>query len=169
MLPSKTIIATGLGALLLVRAAVLLTSALVPANSSRIVVFSIAVSAVLLPLWGQNVYRNGATRMFDMSYFMNLGLLAITKLFRNEANISEASFILIGIAFVQFLGLIVYKVFLIIKRNEKVEACLHGREPDDDWEPYEQAALLRENEPDSEEDRESDGSGSDVSLPTYGI
>ena len=157
------------GALLLVRAAVLLTSALVPANSSRIVVFSIAVSAVLLPLWGQNVYRNSATRMFDMSYFMNLGLLAITKLFRNEANISEASFILIGIAFVQFLGLIVYKVFLIIKRNEKVETCLHGREPDDDWESYEQAALLRENEPDSEEDRESDGSGSDVSLPTYGI
>ena len=48
-------------------------------------------------------------------------------------------------------------------------ACLYQRETDDDWEPYEQAALLRENEPDSEEDRESDGSGSDVSLPTYGI
>ena len=157
------------GAILLVRAAVLLTSALVPANSSRIVVFSIALSTVLLLLWGQNVYRNSATRMFDMSYFVNLALLAITKLFTNKANISEASYVLIGIAFAQFLGLILYKVFLIIKRSEKVKACLHRRETDDDWEPYEQAALLRENEPDSEEDRESDGSGSDVSLPTYGI
>ena len=157
------------GALLLVRAAVLLASALVPANSSRILVFSIAISAVLLPLWGQNVYRNSATRMFDMSYFVNLSLLAITKLFSNEADISVASYTLIGLAFVQFLGLIVYKIYLIIKRNEKVAACLHRREPHDDWEPYEQAALLRENEQGSEEARESDGSGSDVSLLTYGV
>ena len=158
------------GALLLVRAAVLLTSAVVPANSSRIVVFSIALSAVLLPLWGQNVYRNSTIRMFDMWYFVNLALLAVTKLFNNDENISEAPYnILIGMAFAQFLGLILYKVFLIIKRSEKVKACLHRREPDDDWEPYEQAALLRENEPDSEEDQESGGSGSDVSLQTYGI
>ena len=107
--------------------------------------------------------------MFDMVYFVNLALLAITKLFSNEADISEASYILIGIAFAQFLGQIFYKVLLIIKRSEKVKACLHRREIDDDWEPYEQAALLRENELDSEEDRQSDGSGSNVSLPTYGI
>ena len=158
------------GALLLVRAAVLLTSAVVPANNSRIVVFSIALSAVLLPLWGQNVYRNSTIRMFDMWYFVNLALLAVIKLFNNDENISEAPYnILIGIAFAQFLGLILYKVFLIIKHSEKVKACLHQRERDDDWEPYEQAALLRENEPDSEEDQESDGSGSDVSLQTYGI
>ena len=60
-------------------------------------------------------------------------------------------------------------VTLIIKRTEKVKACLHRREADDDWEQYEQAALQRENEPDSEEDRESDGSGSNVSLLTYGV
>ena len=107
--------------------------------------------------------------MFDMVYFVNLALLAITKLFSNEADISEAFYILIGTAFAQFLGLILYKVFLIIKRSEKVTACLYQREPDDDWEPYEQAALLRENEPDSEEDQESDASGSNVSLLTYGI
>ena len=157
------------GALLLVKAAVLLTSALVPANSSRIVVFSIAISAILLPLWGQNVYRNSATRIFDMAYFVNIALLAVTKLFSNQADFSEASYILIGIALTQFLGLILYKVFLIIMRSEKVKACLQRKDTDDDWEPYEQAALLRENEPDTEEDRESDGSGSDVSLPTYGI
>ena len=131
------------GALLLVRAAILLASALVPVNHSRLMVFSIALSAMLLPLWGQNVYCNSATRMFDMSYFVNLGLLAVTKLFSNEADISEASYIFFGIAFAEFLGLILYRVFLIIKRTEKVKACLHRREADDDWEKYEQAALQR--------------------------
>ena len=51
------------------------------------------------------------------------------------------------------------------------KACLHRRETDDNWEPYQQVALLREKliEPDSVEDQESDGSGSEVSHPTYGI
>ena len=96
------------GALLLVRAAILLASALVPVNHSRIMVFSIALSAMLLPLWGQNVYRNSATRMFDMSYFVNLGLLAVTKLFSNEADISEASYIFFGIAFNTLQGIFDY-------------------------------------------------------------
>ena len=40
------------------------------------------------------------------------------------------------------------------------KACLHRSETDDNWEPYEQVALLREKliEPDSVEDQESDGS-----------
>ena len=41
-------------------------------------------------------------------------------------------------------------------------------EPNDDWELYEQAALERHMESDSEEDRESE-SGSIESVPTYGM
>ena len=46
-------------------------------------------------------------------------------------------------------------------------ACLPKRQPsEDDWELYEQAALLREMESDTEQEG-SDGSGSVESLPTY--
>ena len=57
--------------------------------------------------------------MFDMLYFVNLAVLAIIKLFSNEADVFEASYIPIGITFVQFLGLILCKIFLLIKRSEK--------------------------------------------------
>ena len=58
-------------------------------------------------------------------------------------------------------------MFFICKRNEKVMACLHKRQPaEDDWELYEQAAVLREMESDTEEEG-SDGSGSIERLTTY--
>ena len=54
--------------------------------------------------------------------------------------------------------------------------CAHENEPNDDWELYEQAALereqaalVREMESESEEDRESNESESIESVPTYGI
>ena len=46
-------------------------------------------------------------------------------------------------------------------------SCLRRGQPaEDDWEPYEQAALQREMESDSEGE-ESEESGSIESLPTY--
>ena len=47
--------------------------------------------------------------------------------------------------------------------------CLHKRQPgEDDWVLYEQAALLREMESETEEEFEdSDGFRSIESLPTY--
>ena len=79
-----------------------------------------------------------------------------------------AAYTLIGIAFAQFLGLILYKIFSILKRNEKVTACLcHRRQSvEDDWELYEEAALQREMESDTEAE-DSEESGSNESLSTY--
>ena len=75
---------------------------------------------------------------------------------------------LFGLAFAQFIGLIFFKVLVIIKRSEKVMACLRRGQPiEDDWELYEQAALQREMESESEGE-ESEESGSIESLPTYG-
>ena len=55
-------------------------------------------------------------------------------------------------------------MFCIVK---KVMKCHEkGQADEDDWELYEQAALLREMESDTEE-QGSDSSGSIESLPTY--
>ena len=74
---------------------------------------------------------------------------------------------LVGVAFVHFVGLVFFKVFSIFRQCEKVMGCLHKRQPvEDDWEPYEQAALQREMGSYAQE-QDSEGSGSDESVTTY--
>ena len=157
------------GAVLLVRAAILLISALVPANRSSIVVLCVLVSAVALAYFGQLVNRNLAVAMFNIASFMNLVLLTGAYSFITTAggDVAVSAYMLVGVAFVQFVGLIFFKVFFILRKNEKVMGCLHKNHPvEDDWELYEQAALERKMECDAEE-QESEGSGSIESLSTY--
>ena len=74
---------------------------------------------------------------------------------------------LIGIAFLQFIGLVVFKMACILKKSPKLLKCVRmRRRVDDDWELYEQAALQREMESDTEE-QDNESSGSTESLPTY--
>ena len=157
------------GALLLVRAVILLISALVPANRSSAVVLCILVSAAVLTHFGHLVYHNLAVATFDIAFFMNLVLLTGTNSFIATAGggLAMSAYTLIGIAFVQFAGLVLFKVFSILKQSEKVMKFLHKKQiVEDDWELYEQAALEREMESDAEE-QENEGSGSIESLPTY--
>ena len=159
------------GALLLVRAVILLISALIPANRAIITVYSINVCAlVLMTGFAVGVYRSFAVATFDAVWFVNLGLLSASHMFTSfeGTNFSLALNCLIGLAFAQFIGLIIFKVLVIIKRSERVMSCLRRGQPAyDDWEVYEQAALQRDMESYSEWE-ESEESGNNVSLPTYG-
>ena len=142
-----------LGALLLVRTVILLISALIPANRANI-----------------TVYKSFAVATFNAVWFVNLGLLSAShNMFTTleRGNISLASNCLFGLAFAQFIGIVFFKVLVIIKRSERVMSYLRRGQPEyDDWELYEQAAFEREMESDSERD-ESEESGSIESLPTY--
>ena len=158
------------GALLLVRAVILLISALVPANRANITVFSITVCALGLTGFTIGVYKSFAVATFNAVWFVNLGLLSISHMFTTleRGNISLPSNFLFGLAFTQFIGLVFFTVLVIIKRSERLMSCLHRGQPtEDDWELYEPAALQREMESDSEKE-ESEESGSIESLPTYG-
>ena len=118
---------------------------------------------------GPIVHSNMIVAMFDIFFFMNLALLCLTKLFTTTSGGSQdvAAYALVGMAFAQFLGLVLFKVFSILKRSETLTVCLHKRQhAEDDWELYEEAALLREMESDPEEE-ESDESGSIENLLTY--
>ena len=84
--------------------------------------------------------------------------------YNSAIRLTMAAYTLIGTAFVQFLGLIIFKVFSILKRSEKVMACLHKRQPaEDDWELYEEAALLREMESDTEKEDSEESSTESIS------
>ena len=176
------------GALLLVRATILLLSALVPADRSSVVVFSVGISAVLVSSFELLVYRNVAVAIFNASFSINLTILCFSNLLTTitGSDFRGASNTLIGLAFIQFVGLVLFKVFSILKRNEKVIACFRTmchqmQPPDDDWELYEQAALVREEEARQREERGADFDEANrehddceiepqpVSLPTYGI
>ena len=157
------------GTLLLVRAAILLISALVPANRSSIIVLCISVFAVVLAYFGQLVYCNLAVAMFDIAFFTNLALTTGTYSFTTTAgeNLSVFTYTLIGIALFQFIGLVFFKMFSILRQSETVNRCLQKGQPvEDEWELYEQVAFQREMESDAEE-QDSEGSESDESLPTY--
>ena len=136
------------GALLLVRAVILLISAFVPANRANITVFSIAVCAlVLMTGFAVGVYKSFAVATFNAVWFVNLGLLSISHMLTTleGGNISLASNCLFGLAFAQFIGFVFFKVLVIIKRSERVMSCLRrGQSEYDDWELYEQAALQRD-------------------------
>ena len=158
------------GALLLVRAVILLISTLVPANRANITVFSIVVCALVLTGFAVGVNKSFAVATFSAVWFVNLGLLSASHMFATleGGNNSLASNCLFGFAFAQFIGLVFFKVLVIIKRSERVMAYLRSGQPaEDDWKLYEQAALQREMESDSERE-ESEESGSIESLPTYG-
>ena len=177
------------GALLLVRATILLLSALVPADRSSVVVLSVGISAVVVICFQLLVYRHVAVAIFNASFSVNLAFLCISNLFTTTvagSDFRSASNTLIGLAFIQFVGLVLFKIFSILKRNEKVIACFRTmfrqiQPPDDDWELYEQAALVREEEARQREERGADFDEANreyddceiepqpVSLPTYGI
>ena len=157
------------GALLLVRAAVLLISDLIPANHSSVVVLCISVIAAVLTHLGHLVYHNLAVATFDITYFMNLVFLTGTYSFIATAggDLAISAYTLIGIALVQFVGLLFFKVLFILKQSEKVMGCLCKKQVvEDDWELYEEVALLRDRESDKEEQNSQD-SGSIESLPSY--
>ena len=177
------------GALLLVRAIFLLLSVLVPANHSSEVVLSVGVLAVVVICFQLLVYRHVAVAIFNASFSVNLTILCISNLFTTTiagSDFRSASNTLIGLAFIQFVGLVLFKVFSILKRNEKVIACYRTvcsqtQPPNDDWELYEQAALEREKEARQREERGADFDETNrehddcetepqpVSLSTYGI
>ena len=157
------------GALLLVRAAILLISALIPSNRSSVVVLCTSIISVVLTYFGQLVYCNLAVSIFDTFSFMNLAVVGVATCFITTASghLSVSAYTLIGVAFVQFVGLVLFKIFSILKQSEMVRRCLPKNQPvEDDWELYEEAVLQREMEA-NEVEQDSEDSGSVESLPTY--
>jgi len=166
------------GALLLFRAAVLLMSALLPADSSSIKVFSISTSSVLLlflSVADHRVYHGTVPTLSEVCFLINLVLLTQAKLFTTVSGGSQstASYTLVGVAFVQFIGLVVFKIYNSLKTTQacvKLRQCLHRNRPndDDDWEQYELIAMHREEDKSIEENVQDAPERVEI-MPTYEI
>ena len=166
------------GALLLFRAAVLLMSALLPADSSSIKVFSISTSSAILlflSVADHRVYHGTVPTLSEVCFLINLVLLTQAKLFTTVSGgtQSTASYTLVGVALVQFIGLVAFKIYNSLKTTQacvKLRQCLHRNRPndDDDWEHYEAIVMQREDDKSIEENVQDAPECVDT-MPTYGI
>ena len=108
------------GALLFIRIVILLISAVVPANNFSVFTLSISVSAGALVVFtsiGPAVYRSKVTSVFETALFINLALLGLAKFYVYIAggNQTAVTYLLISVAFAQFLGLVMYRAFSVLK------------------------------------------------------
>ena len=138
------------GAQLLVKAVILLISAIVPSNNSGTIVLSISVSSVVLGFSSIGLYHSKFISIFELSFFLNLALLGISTLFAmsTERNPTTATYVHIGVAFAQFFGLVMYRLSVIFDAKRRILTCCDcwtHKEGEDDWELNEHAACEREN------------------------
>ena len=158
------------GFLLLLRAAILLMTSFIPADHSSIVTISILASSVALTFVGAIVYQNAQVSLFNMVLFLNLILISGSSLYTQIIGSDSAAYAytLIGLAFLQCVGLVIFNILSILRKSPKVMAyfdvCLK-RHFEDDRELLEQAGFLRNREFISEREG-SECSGSMESLTT---
>ena len=120
------------GVLLCVRVIILLILAVMPTNNFSTFTLSMSITAIALisvTSIGPAVYRNTAASIFEISLFINLGLLGQIKFYTNKAEENQftATYTLIGVAFIQFLGLVSYQIYSLLK-----PLFSHCRTHDDD-------------------------------------
>ena len=173
------------GLLLLLRAMLLVVGATVPSNNPSTVVFTVAVTVVLLLMVSSNfsgLYNSRYVSIFEMTVFSNLILLSLSQLYilaseSENSHQSIQSYVFVGGAFIQLSLIILVKVVSIVRPqisgNIVFQRCLgrHGSTAEEDWEPYEQASLLRS------EEREREAQEEEIEnlpfyrndLPTYGL
>jgi len=127
------------GVLLCMRVIILLISAAIPTNNFGVYTLSMSITAGALISFtsiGPAVYHNNIVSTFEISLFINLALLGLAKFYTNAAGGDQAAatYTLIGVAFTQFLGLVFYQVYSLLK--PLLSHC-HARHDGDDDEATE--------------------------------
>ena len=159
------------GALLQMRAVILLVSALVPSTSSNITMLIISTcSAMLLFSVNRNVYNNKTVTSSETLFFLNLTLLTQARLFSisSGGNQTLAAHLLVGVAFLQFVLLVLLATYNRFRESRvcvAMRACVNReQEPDGANELMELVDDGREINSDSSD---SESQQDEYSLPTY--
>ena len=116
------------GALLLVRAVILLISALLTKNNFSVFIFSISIAAFVLIVAlmafshisiDLRAYRSKTVSFFELAIFVNLVVLCLAKYHTSASGGSEiaASYTLIGTVFVQFVGVLILRIISVVKNK----------------------------------------------------
>ena len=168
------------GTLLLVRAFILLVSTLIPVSNMKIVAYSVSVAALALISFQTLCppYSIAIVSKYETFFFIILAALGLTTFYTTTAQSQTvAMYVSIAIAFSQFLGLLTFKVYKIVKERTQlwkafVEwlSSFKRRSVDDESmildynrETYELEAVFEMGSGDEEDVKTSE------EPPTYGI
>ena len=161
------------GALLLLRAAILLISALVPSTNYNITMLIVTCfCALLIFATTLNMYQDTLTTSSEILFFINLVLLAQTRLFADKSAQKQtvAANILVGMAFFHFVVLVLLAAY---KRIREMNICVHiqafvqmDANEEDEMEILHLADIERDTDRDSVSS-ESDSQEYDESRRTY--
>ena len=116
------------GVLLVARVIILLISTIVPGQKFGIITFSVIAISFFLTAWSSiGLYRNVIIAVNESLLFINLGLLATAQFYnyKTKGNQTTAAYFLIGIVFIQFMVLVIYRVYCIVKHLFKCQ-CSKG-------------------------------------------
>ena len=116
------------GALLLVRAVILLISAPVTKNNFSVFIFSISIATFVLIIalmtfshLGVDIraYCNKAVSFFELAIFVNLVVLCLAKYHSSASGGSDiaASYTLTGIVFVLFFCVLILRIYPVVKNT----------------------------------------------------
>ena len=127
------------GALLFIRIAILLISAVLPANNFSVFTLSITVSAGALIVFtsiGPAMYRSKVTSVYETTLLTNLALLSLAKYHVNAAGGNQAAvtYLLIGVAFAQFLGRVSCQIYSVLKPffSHRLKRLINNNTDDED-------------------------------------
>ena len=110
------------GVMLLMRVLLLVIHAVNPNNAPRVNLFAIVVSTFALVTYTatvDKVYEKWYLNLLENSFLFNLGILALGALYTNGIGKSHTAVVhtLMGIAFLQFVGIIIFHGFCSIKNS----------------------------------------------------
>ena len=117
------------GALLLVRAFILLLSTLIPVSNMKVITYSVSVTALALISF-QTLYPPysiATVSKYETIFFINLAGLGLTTFYTTIARSQTvATYVSIAIAFSQFLGLLTFKVCKKTQRKNVAVESIYG-------------------------------------------
>jgi len=125
------------GVMLVVRAILLLMFAVNPNNTSSVNVLLTGIAALALLMYGAtvaSVYKKRYLTLLENSFFMNLGILALGTFYVIQVGGNQGSLVytLVGIAFLQFLGIVAFHACKSLQRSrtwQSVRKKLSNRQP----------------------------------------
>ena len=111
------------GALLLVRAAIVLVAGVLPTDKSSGIIFTVGLATVLLMGYsfiGPGFYQNYCLSLLELSLFMNLALLCLSNFYVTSVggSVIAATYTFVGVVFLQFLGLLLIRIMAKLKETK---------------------------------------------------
>ena len=118
------------GLLLLVRCALFLVFAFNISGNDSVILFVISSATFGIFVWltfSGVVYKSWYLNVLEVSFILNLGILAVATIYVNQSGGSQAAvaYISVGIAFLSFVGIVTYHIYLRIKSKVHNRLCHH--------------------------------------------